>query len=76
MNKYCMNFVFGSVLLILTCSAASASDVSLHGFVQGNYARDTVTDNPDGPSGTVRGVPVESADAPSPAPFVATTLTS
>ena len=48
MNKYCMNFVFGSVLLILTCSAASASDVSLHGFVQGNYARDTVTDNPDG----------------------------
>ncbi len=34
--------------MIFICSRASAGDVSLHGFVQGNYARDTVTDNPDG----------------------------
>jgi len=25
-----------------------AADASLHGFMQGNYSRDTVTDNPDG----------------------------
>jgi hypothetical protein len=43
-------FVFSlcSFLSILISSSGFAADVSLHGFLQGNYARDTVTANPDG----------------------------
>jgi hypothetical protein len=33
---------------LLFSSAAFASDVSIHGFVQGNYSLDTTEDNPDG----------------------------
>jgi hypothetical protein len=35
-------------VLLLSKSPVFASDVSLHGFVQGNYAKNTGTDNPDG----------------------------
>lgn len=48
MNENVMKSVLGLALVIIACSTASAGDVSLHGFVQGNYARDTVTDDPDG----------------------------
>ena len=39
-----------SLLLILHVLAAdvSASDISLHGFLQGNYAAGVTTPNPDG----------------------------
>jgi hypothetical protein len=35
-------------VLLLFNSSVFASDVSLHGFVQGNYSMDTAEDNPDG----------------------------
>jgi hypothetical protein len=41
-------FCLCSVLCHLSSSDAWAADVSLHGFAQGNYARNTVTGNPDG----------------------------
>src|SRR3990172_8697656 len=41
-------FCLSSVLCLLFSSAAFAADFSLHGFVQGNYSRNTETDNPDG----------------------------
>ncbi len=43
-------FVFSlcPVFCILISSSGFAADFSFHGFVQGNYSRDTVTDNPDG----------------------------
>ena len=41
-------FCLCSVFCHLSSSAAFAADFSLHGFLQGNYARDTVTANPDG----------------------------
>ncbi|OGW28201.1 MAG: hypothetical protein A2X59_10950 [Nitrospirae bacterium GWC2_42_7] len=34
--------------LTLSFTGASASDISLHGFLQGNYSADTSTSNPDG----------------------------
>ena len=34
--------------LTLSFTGASASDISLHGFVQGNYSFDTAASNPDG----------------------------
>ena len=49
MNKKRLRAIVSLVaILIFTHTAASAADVSLHGFLQGNYARDTYTDNPDG----------------------------
>lgn len=36
--------------IALAPSYAAASDISLHGFVQGNYSGDTAGDNPDGGS--------------------------
>ena len=46
-NKLIYSLFLMAVLLLLN-SSAFASDVSLHGFVQGNYSRDTYMDNPDG----------------------------
>jgi hypothetical protein len=43
--KYC--FLLTAILLLFGPSAL-ASDVSLHGFVQGNYSMNTAGDNPDG----------------------------
>ena len=37
-----------SVFCILSSATAWAADVSLHGFVQGNYSLNTAGDNPDG----------------------------
>ena len=42
---YALSF---TVILLLFLSPAFASDISLHGFVQGNYSLDTAEDNPDG----------------------------
>ncbi len=36
------------VCLAFSFTGASASDISLHGFLQGNYSADTATSNPDG----------------------------
>ncbi len=41
-------FTLCSVFCILISSSGFAADISLHGFVQGNYSGNTVTDNPDG----------------------------
>lgn len=41
-------FCLCSVLYLLPPSTARAADVSLHGFAQGDYARNAATGNPDG----------------------------
>ncbi len=41
-------FCLSSVLCLLFSSAAFAADFSLHGFLQGNYSRNSEKDNPDG----------------------------
>jgi len=41
-------FISLTAVLLLFGSSVFASDVSLHGFVQGNYSMDTAEDNPDG----------------------------
>ncbi len=41
-------FISITTILLLFLSSTFASDVSLHGFIQGNYSRDTYMDNPDG----------------------------
>lgn len=38
------------VFVALSSPSARAADISLHGFVQGNYSMDTAMDNPDGGS--------------------------
>jgi len=43
--KYVLSLIVPPLLLI---STAFASDVSLHGFIQGNYSLNTAGDNPDG----------------------------
>lgn len=44
-----MRFAPYMVLALLLCvSSATASDISLHGFLQGNYSFDAVRSNPDG----------------------------
>ena len=40
-------FLF-SALCLLSPSGATAADISLHGFLQGNYSADTESSNPDG----------------------------
>lgn len=41
-------FLFLAAIQLLFSTYAFASDVSLHGFVQGNYSLNTAEDNPDG----------------------------
>ncbi|MEW6715421.1 MAG: hypothetical protein AB1306_10075, partial [Nitrospirota bacterium] len=51
MNSKNRLFIFGLISCIffaLSTAAASASDISLHGFLQGNYSVDTDESNPDG----------------------------
>lgn len=43
--KYCLSL---TAILSLSLSSAFASDISLHGFVQGNYSLNSAGDNPDG----------------------------
>jgi len=40
--------IFIAVLLLFLLSSAFAADISLHGFVQGNYSMNSAEDNPDG----------------------------
>jgi len=47
-EKKVKNLLFLTAILLLLNSSAFASDVSLHGFVQGNYSLNTAEDNPDG----------------------------
>jgi len=42
--------VITSAVVLLLVSPALAADISLHGFLQGNYSADTTTRNPDGGS--------------------------
>lgn len=46
MKRLFLLFVF----IVLAPPSAKAMDISLHGFVQGNYSADTAMDNPDGGS--------------------------
>jgi hypothetical protein len=46
--RYYVSGVLASAFCILTFSAAWAADVSLHGFLQGNYSFNTAGSNPDG----------------------------
>jgi hypothetical protein len=50
MTDFLLFFLFClcSVFCHLSSSAAQAAEVSVHGFVQGNYSRNTIADNPDG----------------------------
>lgn len=41
-------FLACCLFLLLSPLSVMAADASLHGFVQGNYSRDTAEDNPDG----------------------------
>ena len=41
-------FLYLIASLTFIFSSASASDISLHGFLQGNYSADTAASNPDG----------------------------
>ncbi|MEW6602441.1 MAG: hypothetical protein AB1499_15825 [Nitrospirota bacterium] len=44
-----MKFIIVTCLItLLLSSRTSASDISLHGFIQGNYSVDTTASNPDG----------------------------
>ncbi len=36
------------ICFLMLCTAAHAEDISLHGFLQGNYSADTSAKNPDG----------------------------
>ncbi len=50
-NLKCSPFPAGLFLFaacILSSSNAAASDISLHGFLQGNYSADAASSNPDG----------------------------
>ncbi len=47
-NRTLKYILFLMAIPLLLISAAFASEVSLHGFVQGNYSFDTAGDNPDG----------------------------
>ncbi|MFZ2196838.1 MAG: hypothetical protein WAV13_03830, partial [Thermodesulfovibrionales bacterium] len=44
----CLVYVLLFVYCILLSSNANASEISLHGFLQGNYSVDTAASNPDG----------------------------
>lgn len=47
-KMFSLIFLLCSLFCVLLSSYAIASDVSLHGFVQGNYSVNTDTSNPDG----------------------------
>jgi len=44
----CLVCVLLFVYCVLSSSNASAAEISLHGFLQGNYSADTAVSNPDG----------------------------
>ncbi|MHB8173837.1 MAG: hypothetical protein ACYDFU_05195 [Nitrospirota bacterium] len=48
MNKPMRRFFLLLAFIALAPQWARASDISLHGFVQGNYSMDIAADNPDG----------------------------
>ena len=43
-----LKLMVSSAVIMLLASPAFAADISLHGFLQGNYSSDTVSSNPDG----------------------------
>ena len=43
----CLVYVLLSVYCVLSSSNARAAEISLHGFLQGNYSADTASSNPD-----------------------------
>jgi len=47
-DKKLKYLIFIAAMLLFLLSSAFASDISLHGFVQGNYSMNTAEDNPGG----------------------------
>ncbi len=46
--KFNITILYVAFTLFLTSSVANAVDISLHGFLQGNYSLNTTSSNPDG----------------------------